>query len=388
MKILVVTTSYPRWPGDAAGNFVAARVERLRQEGHEVIVLAAAPAQVSESTVSEIAVSEIVVRLGGPATAALFGAEGAPERFEAAAGAAWLGAIDFWGALVRELRDRLPRVDAVESHWLVPASLAIAALGYRGPHRAHAHSGDVALLERLAGGRSLARALLAARAEMVFASHDLKARFTALVSGHEPRRASLLATARVEPAQSELVARPPARLPFAERRRRQSVAGLAAPVILAVGRLVAIKGHDRLVRAVARLPRQTRPSLVIVGEGPACARLRQMALDREVDLRLTGAVSVEEVGRWLTLADCFVHPSRQVAGRSEGTPVAVREALAAGLDVIATGHGGVAALATEPAIAGRLRLVPDGDACVTELARALSETLAAVAEPSPSSTIR
>ncbi|HEX7836646.1 MAG TPA: hypothetical protein VF469_04235, partial [Kofleriaceae bacterium] len=41
MKLGVVTTSYPRFPGDPAGNFVAAHVAALRALGHRVEVVAA-----------------------------------------------------------------------------------------------------------------------------------------------------------------------------------------------------------------------------------------------------------------------------------------------------------------------------------------------------------
>lgn len=40
MKVAVLTTSYPRDAGDAAGRFVADAVERLRERGHEVRVVA------------------------------------------------------------------------------------------------------------------------------------------------------------------------------------------------------------------------------------------------------------------------------------------------------------------------------------------------------------
>jgi glycosyltransferase involved in cell wall biosynthesis len=39
VKVTVLTTSYPRFPGDAAGHFVAATVERLRTRGVEVEVV-------------------------------------------------------------------------------------------------------------------------------------------------------------------------------------------------------------------------------------------------------------------------------------------------------------------------------------------------------------
>jgi hypothetical protein len=41
MRIGVLTTSYPRWPGDPAGNFVEGHVRALMQLGHEVEVIAA-----------------------------------------------------------------------------------------------------------------------------------------------------------------------------------------------------------------------------------------------------------------------------------------------------------------------------------------------------------
>jgi hypothetical protein len=41
MRIGVVTTSYPRVPGEAAGSFVAAHVAALRAEGHDVDVIGA-----------------------------------------------------------------------------------------------------------------------------------------------------------------------------------------------------------------------------------------------------------------------------------------------------------------------------------------------------------
>nr|MBA3502538.1 hypothetical protein [Deltaproteobacteria bacterium] len=41
MRIGVVTTSYPRWPGDPAGSFVEGHVRALQRLGHQVEVIAA-----------------------------------------------------------------------------------------------------------------------------------------------------------------------------------------------------------------------------------------------------------------------------------------------------------------------------------------------------------
>ena len=42
MRVCVLTTSYPRFPGDAAGRFVAEAVDHLRDAGHVVVVVSPA----------------------------------------------------------------------------------------------------------------------------------------------------------------------------------------------------------------------------------------------------------------------------------------------------------------------------------------------------------
>ncbi|HKO26835.1 MAG TPA: glycosyltransferase, partial [Solirubrobacteraceae bacterium] len=54
-------------------------------------------------------------------------------------------------------------------------------------------------------------------------------------------------------------------------------------------------------------------------------------------LRLTGAVPRASVADWMRAADLFVHPSLRLPnGRSEGAPIAAREARAIGIPVVAT----------------------------------------------------
>jgi hypothetical protein len=53
MKIGVVTTSFPRHVGDAAGAFVARHAEGLRRDGHQLEVIAAGPADLTRPPNSE-----------------------------------------------------------------------------------------------------------------------------------------------------------------------------------------------------------------------------------------------------------------------------------------------------------------------------------------------
>ncbi len=360
MNVLVVTTSYPRYAGDAAGSFVATRVAELRAVGARVHVIAAGPASADD-----------VERLDSP----LFYRGGAPEAFDRAPAAATLAALGFWGRLVPALAARLSWADRVESHWLVPSALAVAALGgHAGGHRAQAHSGDVALLERVPGGASLARALVRSGARLVFASADLCARFSRLA------QLPAVAAAEVSPATSPLVGAPRPRLERAAAAAFAGARGVRTPIVLGVGRLVPIKGYDLLVRAVARLPGPERPALVLLGEGPERACLESLALARGVALHLPGQVPPAEVAGWLASAAVFAHPARQLRdGRTEGTPVAVREALAAGLTVVATDAGGMGQLAAEAATMGNARFTllqnREGSVDVAALCQALALAL-------------
>ena len=341
MKIGVLTTSYPRWEGDYAGCFVADRVRALLEAGHAVDVLAAGEqGQPPGSTPSNAGADPLsdnlhVVRLpanvpGGPS---LFYGAGAPEALESADRRAYLAALRYLAALssAAATRARTSRWDAIEAHWLVPSALAALAGAAHLPVRAYAHSGDVALLERFPFGDALARYLAASGADLRFVTAELRDRFARLAGR---------AVGTVEPLEA----------PLALFRARgtgpdpalRAALGLGAPTLLAVGRLVPIKGHAALLRSCALLRRSRaaagRPEVVILGDGPERQRLRDLAAALEVPLRLPGFVPRDEVARWLRAADLFVQPSiRLPSGRSEGAPVAVAEARAVGTPVVIGG---------------------------------------------------
>ena len=107
--------------------------------------------------------------------------------------------------------------------------------------------------------------------------------------------------------------------------------------IVAVGRLAHPKRTDLLVQAFASI-RRAHPSaeLQIVGDGPDRAdverRVRELGVQEGV--RLLG--DRDDVPELLSRSGCFV-----LASDYEGCPLAVIEAMAAGVPVVATGVGGV-----------------------------------------------
>jgi len=215
------------------------------------------------------------------------------------------------------------------------ARLAAPAL----TRRCWVHSGDVALLERSAGrgGRSLARWLAAGNTDLLFVSRDLQQRFARLCGRAIGRVAEL-------PLAAELF--------FPRSRRTQGEArqalGLSPSTrtVVAMGRLVPIKGFDVLIEACAGLAPPF--TLVLLGDGPERNALGLRSRQHGLDVRFLGEQPRHQVPQWLTAADVYVQPSRQLpSGRTEGVPMAVREALAVKVPVIATRTGGMSELGPE-----------------------------------------
>ncbi|MFD7273890.1 glycosyltransferase [Streptomyces mirabilis] len=140
---------------------------------------------------------------------------------------------------------------------------------------------------------------------------------------------------------------PPRLLPVWQeplKRARPPLEG-ASPQLLTVGRLVSSKGFDLLLRALAELVR-TEPGirLRIVGDGPLRNRLTDEAarLGMSHHVEFLGARDIGEVRAELSRADLFV-----ISSRDEGLPRTLLEAAAAGVPVVATRVGGIAAAAAD-----------------------------------------
>jgi UDP-glucose:(heptosyl)LPS alpha-1,3-glucosyltransferase len=120
-------------------------------------------------------------------------------------------------------------------------------------------------------------------------------------------------------------------------------------MILTVGSRFRTKGVDRVIRALAALPREVRESsrLVVVGHGRA-RPLQRLAGRLGVDERVVFTGTREDVPRFYRAADFLVH-----APRSENTGTVLIEAMICGLPVLVTGNCGFAFHVAE-AQAGRV----------------------------------
>jgi len=108
--------------------------------------------------------------------------------------------------------------------------------------------------------------------------------------------------------------------------------------LLTVARLVPMKGIADLVDAVRAMDSEVE--LHVVGEGSDRQNI-EARIENDPRIVLHGALPPDEVARQLAQADLFVLNSREAAGAVEGFGIVLLEAMAAGLPVIGTRHGGI-----------------------------------------------
>ncbi|HVM69821.1 MAG TPA: glycosyltransferase family 4 protein [Gaiellaceae bacterium] len=123
------------------------------------------------------------------------------------------------------------------------------------------------------------------------------------------------------------------------------------PLVVSVGRLKEPKDFSTLVRALAEL-REVPHRAVVAGDGPDRPALEAERDELGVRVELSG--ERDDVPALLAAADVFV-----LSSRSEGMPMSILEAMAAGLPVVASAVGGVPELVVDGETG---LLVPPGDA--------------------------
>lgn len=135
-------------------------------------------------------------------------------------------------------------------------------------------------------------------------------------------------------------------LPAAERRQlraeTEAAFGLdpAAFRVVTVGRLDTQKDPDLLLSAVGKLVFQgANVELMFIGDGVLRVRLEQRVAEEGLGrrVRFLGLRSPTEIARYLQAADCFA-----LSSAYEGMPMALLEALGAGLPAVTTPVGEVA----------------------------------------------
>lgn len=330
MRVGLLTTSFPTHCDDPSGVFVLGFARALVGLGHEVHVLAPEAAAGTAPVFDDGVHVEWVPYLRPRPLERTFYGAGVPDNLRRDP-RAWLGLAPFSVQLARAARRRSPSWDALVSHWALPSALAAAAARGPRPHLAVFHSADLFALERLPFRSRVARRIASGATSLLFVSPGHRKRFLDLLPALA--RSEAAGRAHVCPMGIE-----PARAPAVDRRALRKRLGFDRFTVLALGRLVPIKGLDSAIRALAGQDIE----LVLAGVGPERRALTDLGRKVGTRLRFVGHVGGDVKSDYLAAADAFVLPSRPEAnGRDEGVPTALLEALAVGLPVVASRTGGI-----------------------------------------------
>ena len=335
--VVMLTTSYPRFPGDSIGTFMEPIATGIAARGHEVHVVLPWHPRLARGPV-ENGVRFHPFRYAPHPDLNVFGYAAALQADVRLRGAAYLAAPLALAASYLAVRRVAAEVGAtlLHGHWIIPSGVVVTAAGRDLPTVVSLHGSDVYVAERHAFARTAAQAALRRLDWLTACSDDLRDRMIAL--GADATRAVTIPYG-VDPQRF----RPDEAL-RAEGRRAMG----AAPgdlVLFTAGRFVRKKGFEYLIDAVAKLaPRWPALRLVIGGGGDLEAELRARAVERGVAGRVgfPGVLAQDAVAACLAGADLAVVPSvRDDAGNVDGLPNTVMEALASGTALIATRVGGI-----------------------------------------------
>jgi glycosyltransferase involved in cell wall biosynthesis len=320
-RILVLTSTYPRFPGDPQPAFVHELARRLTDRFEIDVVAPHAPGLAQKAVLDGVRIHRFRYAPGQIEDLAYDG--GMLNRLRARP-LRWLLVPLYLAAMVLAAR-RLIRHrghSAIHAHWLIPQGLVALfcrrVAGRRVPVLCTLHGGDLFGLD--VGWANRLRAFILGKLDAVtVVSEAMRARVRAL--GRD------LSDGAVIPMGTDLT-----------DRFTPDPAVQREPFLLFVGRLVRKKGVDLLLDAFASIAGD-HPDLtvVIAGDGPERPTLveqaRRLGISRQV--RFVGNVPNDHLPGLYRRATAAVFPFRQEAtGDQEGFGLVIVEAMGCGCPVI------------------------------------------------------
>jgi glycosyltransferase involved in cell wall biosynthesis len=365
--VVMIATSFPRFPGDGVGSFMEPIAKGVAARGHDVHLVAPWHPLITRAK-SEDGVAFHFFRYAPTASLNVFGYASGMRADTDLRRSAWAvaplavasGAWKAWRVAHKR------HATVLHAHWVIPGGVIGAAAHGRRPLVVSLHGSDVFVAERHRAVGRAARAVFA-RADWVTAcSDDLRERGLRL--GAPVDRSETIPygvdTRRFAPDAD------------ARSQVRRALEVGSGPVVFTAGRLVRKKGFEYLIDAVREL-RTAWPEiqLLIAGAGDLhdelATRAAPAAPGARPIARLLGNQSQDEIARLAAAADVIAVPSvHDEAGNVDGLPNFALEALASATPVVATDAGGLPQ-AIDDQVTGRL--VPERDA--RALAAAIADLL-------------
>lgn len=260
-----------------------------------------------------------------------------------------------WWPIVRACRDLKHEASCLlVSHILPVGTAAMIARLTGGPaYTLLFHGLDLRLASKSTWKRFLMRRIIRHASALFVNSEATEKELIGLIGSH---RAIHVVTPGVTPFPL---------LSHADARLRLGISEQES-IILAVGRLVARKGFDMLIKSAVHLPHADKIRIVIIGDGGERADLEALAKTSPHQVQFISQASDAHVAEWYAAADVFCLPVKEDPTDWEGFGIVFLEASLAGLPIVAGRAGGV-----EEAVVDRETGLLVNSSDTKEIARAL-----------------
>ena len=312
MNVLTLTPFYPNATDDAAGCFVAEPLEWLARNGVRNAVIAAQPFYRGSSVPASATVPAQWVRYFS-----LPGGFGLPSA----------GAFLF-ARIVGRLREmqKAKNIDLIHAHGPLPCGHAAMLLGRELgiPYVVSVHGLDAFSTVQVTGqagewGRRISGHVYGSSRRVICISEHVRER---VLEGMGRTCRTSVVYNGVDPGKFSVGEEP------------------ATPLVLSVGNLIPIKGHELLVRAAGELATEF-PTLrwEIIGDGPERTRLQGLAAELKIADRVSfrGRQSRQQVAAAMRRCTLFALPSRY-----EGLGCVYLEAMSCGKPAVGCREQGIA----------------------------------------------
>lgn len=334
MRILCITSTYPRFRGDGTGSFVHSLCYSLTRLGHEVRVFAPYDPLVDPAWQPGVNVTRI--KYIWPHSWSILGHGRSLKNDMSLKWHAAPLVILFSFTMILRLYAvmKQSKFDVIYASWLIPSGFigAVVARLKRIPLVIHLHGSDIFIAERYKILLPVIKFILNTACFIIACSSDLARRVVRL--GFSPECVAVIPYGVDIKRYIESI-EPPIQLPTRESHN----------VVMGMGRLVPKKGFVHLLRA-APLVLKHFPStrFIIAGEGDLRVELEAIAKEKGIQehVLFVGYVPWDQTPAYLKAADVFVVPSvRDKAGNVDGLPNVLLEAMAAGCAIVASHIAGI-----------------------------------------------
>lgn len=322
-NLLVLASTYPRWPGDHEPGFVHELAKRLTGEFHVIALCPHAKGAAPKEAMDGVEVIryryapevlETLVNNGGIVT----NLRNSPWKLLLVPSFVLLQTWHAWRLC------RHHQIDVVHAHWLIPQGLIAALLGR--PFLVTSHGADMYAL-RSKPLQALKRWVLHKAQAVTVVSSAMRDAVGDL--GADVNKVSVV----------------PMGVDMAGRFVPDETVQRSRSELLFVGRLVEKKGLRYLLDALPAVLRAwPEVTLTIAGFGPdeASLKAQALALDLQDAVQFLGAVAQKDLPALYQRAALFIAPFvKTESGDQEGLPVALMEAVACGCPVVAGNVAGI-----------------------------------------------